>query len=230
MNLSPFFRLVWKINALIILLAGLMACGLIAYAGFINYRSESRRNETRIVNVASNANISAEWRLGYFNHVEGSEYLVAPAYSKQNYDVAFGSSSKEASAVRNYLFVNAVDKSSHWLVPSNNQLFLENEDVARMAEEQNGIAKWKMYKTVRADTNGDERLTESDKRTIGFSDAVGTNYVEVISDIDGILSTQIRDDDTVLVFYTSSGKNLLTEINIPARRVTVTKELPQIQP
>lgn len=232
MDFSRLFRLIWQINALIILVAGVAACGLLGFSGYTIYRENyknPRHNIRDVVNVDSNADIIAEWQLGSFEPVNGSHYLVAPAYSKQKYDVASDLSSKETSAVRNYLFVNAVDKSSRWLVPSNSQLFLIAMDVDRIVEEQNSTAKWTMYQVVKADTNGDKRFTGSDKRTIAFSDAVGTNYAEVLSDTNGILSSQMLDDDTMLIFHASNGKNFLTEINIPERRVTVTKELPQIQ-
>lgn len=228
MNLSPLFNLIWKINALLILVAGVMACGLMAFVGYTIYKDHARHYGDEVVNIAPD--VDAEWRLGSFDRVAGTDYLKAAAYSEQSYGVAYGSASKEASAIRNYLFVNATDKSSRWLMPSNSQLFVSD---MRLGETMNApeseLSRWVQYEIVKADTDGDGRLTNTDRRAVAFSDVIGQGYTEIISDADSVIGTELRDANTQLVFYNSGGKSFVAEIDLPARRVSVTKELPQIQ-
>ena len=229
MKRANIFRIIWKINAVLILMVGLMVLVILCYTGYRIYQDVFRSREvSSVVNIESDTRISAEWRLGAFDRVEGTDYLMAPVYSAQTFQASYYE--KGTSAVRNYLFVNAIDKSSRWLVPHNNYLFLASHKEWHRPGLGDSVVKWLRYEVVKSDTNRDGRLTSEDQHTIGISDPTGEKYAELVSHVDRVLGYEMRDENTLLVFFRTGTKNFVAEINIPERRVTVTKELPEIQP
>ena len=184
-----------------------------------------------MVNVEGS--VDARWRLGTFETIPGAGYMVAPVESAQSYSVAF--KEKEASAVRNYLFVDLQDKSSRWLIPNNDHLILSMEWMAadgslvRWGSNEKPV-KWLVFHVVASDTDGDRRLTESDRKLIAIANPDGSQYAQVLRDIDTILGKTWKAPDELLVVYSAGGRNLVSEISLPDRKVSMTKELPKLGP
>lgn len=239
MRASRIFRVIWRINALLILGAGLILAAILCVGLYqIGQEVFRPRQISETVNVEPEAQRSTQWMLGNFERVAGTDYLAAPVFSAQTYRVPSVSSvssvssiTKNTSAVRNYLFVNSVDKASRWLVPHNNYLFLSVEELGWPKPDSDAYkVKWIWYEVVKSDTNGDGRLTDEDRRTVAIADASGDRYIELVPDVDVILGAAMRGQDTLLIFYRSGSKNLVSEIALAGGRVTVTKDLPEIQP
>ncbi len=223
------FHIIWKIDAVLILIGGLIAMGVFGYAAYRIYQDVFRsRDVSSMVNIEANTQMSSEWALGGFDRLEGTDYLMAPVYSTQTYQAAYYE--KGTSAVRNYLFVNAVDKSSRWLVPNNNYLFLSRHKEFNNPTSGSSWVTWLRYEVVKSDTNQDGQLTREDKRTIGISDPTGERYSELITDIDQILGYEMLEENYLLIFYRTDTKNYIAEVDISDRRIIVTNELPEIQP
>ena len=60
--------------------------------------------------------------MGEFEANQGNGIYVSPVYSKQEYSVGMGADGILGD--RNYLFLNTADKSTRWLAPANDKLFL----------------------------------------------------------------------------------------------------------
>ena len=229
MKEKNIFQIIWKIDAVLILIGGLIALGVLGYTAYRIYQDVFRsRDVSSMVNIEANTQMSSEWALGGFDRLEGTDYLMAPVHSTQTYQASYYE--KGTSAVRNYLFVNAIDKSSQWLVPHNNYLFLSRHKEFNNPPSGSNWVTWLRYEVVKSDTNQDGRLTRDDKRTIGISDPTGDRYSELITNIDQILGYEKLDENYLLIFYRTDIKNYLAEINISERRIIVTNELPEIQP
>ncbi|MEO1429019.1 MAG: hypothetical protein AAFV71_08160 [Cyanobacteria bacterium J06633_8] len=164
--------------------------------------------------------------LGNFRELEGTSYLIAPINYQQDYRQ--NSYAKGASTTRNYLFVNANDKSAQRLVPENDYLFLNAQEV--FLERRAGkIARGMWYEVVKADSNDDKRLDEKDKKTIAVSDVSGSDYTEVIDEVDRLLGSHQKSSKTLLVFYELDGREYVGEINIPKRVLVEQQVLPAIR-
>lgn len=229
MKTPNLFRAIWRINSLLILAIGALAFCVLAYAGYEIFKDKFRRQVGDVVNVEPQARVASEWSLGSFQQVEGTDYFMAPAHSKQSYQQSYYE--KDASAVRNYLFVSAADKTGRWLVPRNSYLFLDAERLLRPGgDKDDNAVRWMKYEVVKSDTDGDGRMTAKDVRTIAVSGAAGEGYAELIPDVSEVLGSKLTDENTLLVFYNISGSSFVSEINLPERRVAVTKELPMVVP
>ncbi|MDQ4120971.1 MAG: hypothetical protein M3209_05955 [Acidobacteriota bacterium] len=241
MKREKLFRNKWNTKTLLILATCLAVFGVLSLISYKIYKGVTRNRQVQnVVNVETTTRVESEWEFGSFERVSGTDYAMAPTHSKQNYQTSYYE--KDASAVRNYLFVNTVDKSSRWLIPTNKYLFLTTERLPRQQIEQNTrsmkqaddnkdeAVKWIKYEIVKSDTNLDGRFTAKDRRTIAVSSATGEGYVEVIDDVEDVLGSMLRDNDTLLIFYRTNGNSFVTEVNLPSRQVTITRELPKIQP
>jgi hypothetical protein len=223
MSDSKFFR----IFTLAIGLVVLVVLGYMAYRIYQNVFGE--RTVSNVVNTEINANVKTKISLSSFESLNGTPYLIAAVSSEQDYRQSYYE--KEATSIRNFLFVNGSDKSARRLVTKNDFLFLAYEKLGQQTQQQSVVNKVRgiLYQVVTSDTNGDNRLNSSDRKTIALSDVSGANYTEVIPQVDIVLGTHQKDEAALLVFWVSGGKNFVTEINIPARKVTLTKQLPSLE-
>jgi hypothetical protein len=192
--------------------------------------------------------------LGEFTLINGTPYLHAAIYVPRevrgNMIEQIGNGSRYDSSsgdidIRNYLFVNRDDLSGKKLFPHHNSRLLEMEQLGEtiplakpvikdaknngedptLVPPRNIRSLW--YVTATADTNGDKLLDRQDRKQIAISDVSGTNYTEIIKDIDTILLVHPRGRDRRLVIYASGNKRFVAQIDIPQRLATI-KELPSI--
>ena len=98
-------------------------------------------------------------------------------------------------------------------------MFLNAQEVA-LERRDDKIVRGIWYEVVKADSNNDKRLDSNDKKTIAVSDVSGSEYTEIISEIDRLLGSHQKNSTTLLVFYELDGREYVGEINI-LRRVLV---------
>ncbi|MBD2593440.1 hypothetical protein H6G74_03740 [Nostoc spongiaeforme FACHB-130] len=230
MSRFRFPNFLTTIRAIIIVLCGLMTFSILGYAAYRIYQELFReRHVGDIVNLETDSDVKVQFSLNSFEVIKGTPYLMSTISSQQNYRQSYYE--KEAASIRNFLFFNTSDQSAWKLIPNNNSLFVRYQTLGLSTPPENVIKKvqgiW--YEVVTADSDGDKRLTASDRKTIAVSDFAGKNYTEVIRQVDQVLGTHQPNEATFLVFYTSDAKNFVTEINIPKRKVVVTKPLPPLE-
>lgn len=179
-----------------------------------------------MVNV-EDVDIDSEWRLGGFQQIRQTSFLISPVYSKQEYGVGSLGIEKSASATRNYLVLNSTDKSTKWIASTNKYLFLSYSEIHESTD-ANSLAIGLRFSVVQEDSNHDGRLTGEDSTSLAISDIDGGNFTPVVTAIDAFLGEQQPAPDILLVFYRFGGKNYLAEVKISAKKVIETKELPKV--
>ncbi len=86
MEENKFFRFVWRFNGIILMIAGILAIGFLAFAGYQLYEEFTRdRVVSNIVNIEKNTTIEESWQLGYMQEIQGTPYVLIPLNSEQNY-------------------------------------------------------------------------------------------------------------------------------------------------
>jgi hypothetical protein len=214
-----FFLLVWRIDAILLLMMGVLAVAVLSYAAFQIYRDATRtRQVSNVVNVAGEQIDKSKVELGRFEPVAGSSVLRAPLQIEQQY--GFSSGSKETSSVQNFLFYDPADGSSRWLAPGNKGLFLAAHELPEreyVKPEKPVVAV--VYELVDSDTTGDQRLTASDAKVIAVSNPGGSRFTRLLSGVQEVNGCTLTPGGRILVLYTSSATLRAAEIDVETQRI-----------
>ncbi|EKQ70850.1 hypothetical protein OsccyDRAFT_1155 [Leptolyngbyaceae cyanobacterium JSC-12] len=227
---NRLIRLIQSANVFIFFGVGLLLLSVLGYITYQIYQSSFReRTISGVVNTENTHQTQqAKVSLGAFTPIEGTPYHFAPISAKQNYRQDYYD--KAALSTRNYLILDTKDRSAVRLVPNNDALFLSIEKLGHSAqsgklEKTEGL--W--YQVVKADTNGDKRLTETDLKTIAVSEVSGKSYKELISQVEQVLGSSQPSPNTLLVIYRTNARHFVSEIDLLAQKVVATQELPSIE-
>ena len=218
MSSRRFFVIVWRANAILILVTALLACAVLTYAAWQIYREATRtRQATGVMNVADEQIDRSKLQLGAFEGIAGTDVLWAPLQLQQVY--GFSSGSKEAMSVQNYLFYNSADGTSRWLVPGNKGLFLSARELPeREYTKPEKAVVAVVYELVEADTTGDGKLTANDAKTVALSDPIGSRFTRVLTMVEEINWTTLTKNGRVLVLYTAASVLKAAEIDVESHR------------
>ncbi len=230
MKESKFFKFVWRLNGLILMIAGILAIGVLVFAGYKIITDITReRNTHNIVNVQDEDDIKEKWQLGNMSDIEGSPWIMIPLNSNQSYAQSYYS--KSSSSVRNYLFINSQNNEKHWLFNTNEYLILEAELLSKNeyeSNERNILAI--LYKVVKSDSDSDKRLTNKDLQTISISLPNGIGYKEILNGVDNFIGKKIVNEKSLLLLFQKEGIGYSANVNLTKFTVSNKTELPKVNP
>ena len=225
---NRFFKFAWRFNAIIFMLAGILAIGVLVFTGYQIFREATRERTTRnIVNVDKNQSIDEKCELGRQYKIEGTSFIMIPLISDQSY--AMASYSKSSHSARNYLFIDIQNNDKKWLFQTNAHLiadidFLtenENEEEARRV-----LAI--LYRIISKDKNGDKRLTDVDGISIAISRPSGHGYKEIINDVDRFVGHHVINKGSMLLIFQKDGRGYTANLSLTDFSVSNEAELPKI--
>jgi hypothetical protein len=228
MDENRFFKFVWRFNGIVLMLAGVLAVGVLGFAGYKIFRETTREREVRnIVNVTDETDSDEKWRLGYLQDVDGTPYLMIPLYSDQSYAQSYYS--KSSYSTRNYLFINSETNKKRWLLDTNDYLIMNDE----MLSVENYDAKDRkvraiLYHMVKEDTNGDDRLTHDDLSVVALSKPDGTEFGEILSNLDVFVGHRVIDAKTILLVYQKKGIGYSATLSMEDLILSSATELPKV--
>lgn len=225
-----FFKYIWRVNGIILLIAGILAIGVLTFAGYKIYSETIRdRNTRNIVNIQEESEIKEVWRLGYMSQIPGTPCVMVALNSDQHYSQSYYS--KSASSARNYLFINSKNNEQFWLFGNNNYLITDTDILSEHGhgkEERNTRAI--LYQVVKEDTDEDNRLTSKDFKTISISRSNGSGYKELIQGVDVFVGHRTVDENTLLVVYQKQGVGYSAKISLSELILSNEQELPKVRP
>lgn len=214
-------------NRWLVLIVGLVVLVVFGFGGYQLGRFFLREpTANTVANKKPQEDKKVKTSLGNFRELEGTPYLMAPINARLNYSQ--DSVKKQAFTIRNYLFVNVNDKSIQQLVPKNDFLFVNAQEVV-LERRDDKIVRGIWYEVVKADSNNDKRLDNNDKKTIAVSDVSGSDYTEVIDEVDRFLGSHQKNSRTLLVFYELDGREYIAEIDIRERVLVEKVVMPAIR-
>lgn len=225
---NRFFKVVWRFNSLIFLMGGILAIVILLFASYRIFQEvREERSTQNIVNVQQNEDVEEQWALGHLAEIPGHPYLMIPLNYDQHYTQSYYN--KSASSVRNYLFINSQTNEQHWLFDTNQYLI---SDLDLLSEKSYGTEDRKiraiLYKMVKNDTNGDNRLTEGDLQTIGLSLPNGEGYQEILKAIDFFIGHKVLDKQRLLMFFQRQGVGFSVNVDLTTLTITQETQLPAV--
>jgi hypothetical protein len=201
-----FFSVLWRANAVLIFVAGILGSLVLAVVLVLMWREVTRtRHASDVLNIASNEVERSKASLGDFARIDGTPVLRAELFVEQEYELS--AVSKGTRSTQNYLYYNATEDSTHWLMPGYKGLILSTHEV-RANDDDDGRTPPTavLYELIDRDTNGDGKLTQNDLKEIAISDPAGTHLTRVLKDVEELNGQHLAEGGSdVLVFYTSAG-------------------------
>jgi hypothetical protein len=234
MKSRQFFIYVWRINAIVILMAGILASATIAATAVgLLWQLTRTRQVSDVVNVSKNpANqdpVKAKTEVGTFTTVAGTVFVKAPLYLIQEYEYLSGS--KESNSIQNYVFFDTTKKTSTWLRPENKGLILSKNAFPELIDSTFEAGKAPttayVYLLAEQDTNNDQRIDRDDQKKIAISDPSGGRFKVLIEQVDRFNGvTAIKDQaDRISVLYVANQKLKASEVDLRSQTVLNTTEL-----
>lgn len=206
MNGRRFFAVVWRINALLLFVVGVLATAILCVVAVIFVKDATRtRHVDNVANVALGEVKRTDATLGNFETVNGVGVLRAPLRTTHDHD--YGSGSRESVFVRNYLFYDPESRTVRWLKPSMDSLItqtwsLPNADHGRKTDHTEVF----VYAITSTDTNDDGKLTELDQKRIAVSSPTGEDLRVLVDGADRVNEARLTSAGKLLVLYSVGAK------------------------
>ncbi|MEK7991942.1 MAG: hypothetical protein VSS52_013105 [Thiotrichaceae bacterium] len=212
---NPFFKFIWRINALIILFAGILVIGVLIYlSNHIFSEIFGIRNVSNVVNIESEQDgIKQKWLLGYMSKVAGTPYFMLPLELEQFYQQSYYE--KGTTSIHNYLFINAISNNEQrWLMDNDQSLITKYHFLSEpnIDDKTNTIAI--LYQIVKQDSDGDKRLDVDDGLTISLSKPDGSAYHEILQNVERLFWQQVIDKNILLLTYRMGEDVFSMQVNL----------------
>lgn len=112
------------------------------------------------------------------------------------------SSGGYGSETRNILFLTGTEKVARWLFKNHKNLILVASQLhEELAASKEAPTSALYFEFVSDDTNGDGNLSSEDHSNIGLTKPDGTAFVEILHDVNRVLSHQMLDQQHLSVVY-----------------------------
>lgn len=208
---------------------------LIVLTGCLASPKQAAKEGTPQVTVAEAQKALDKRSLAPFIILEGTPYKLGAVVELEGKDRGFLSGSSSSykgdsyaySKQFNYIFLNTQTKESVKLLPKSDSLFTRLERIGKKnpkGEFTKVDAIW--YQVVK---DGSKKLEERPKSTIATSTVSGTNYTELIPQVDRVLNTFQSGTTKILMVYELNKKYFIAELDLGERKVIETKELPNLE-
>ncbi len=223
MDNRKFFRVLWRINAVLIFCAAIWLVGKSIYDEFDrSYRYPGSTANAITVQLDEQGKVLTEekWRYGSAEQVKGTTTVLIPVYLLQ--EAKDGSAT--GYAVRNILFTDAALPAGQWLFADNQHEVLEHR-VLEHADSGKALAI--LYSVTNAAPATGEAVP-NEKDIIYLSRPDGSNLKQVLAGVDRRLSELVIDENRAVVFYIQNGRVHSAKIDLADFEVIEDVTLPPI--
>jgi hypothetical protein len=223
MDNRNFFRVLWRINAVLIFCAAIWLIGKSVYDEFYRpYRySGSTANAITVLRDEQGKVLTEEkWQYGVPEQVKGTTTVLVPLHLlRESKD---GSSSRYS--MRNILFTDAALSVGQWLFADNQHEILDRR-VLEHAD--NGQALAILYIVTNAASATEEPVQDT-KNSIYLSRPDGSDLKQVMEGMNRRLSEVVIDEDQVVIYYIQNGQVHSAKIDLANFEAIEDTTLPSI--
>ena len=217
----PFFRFVWRLNALVMLGVAVVVGSFVAYElarqAFRSravYRAPDRGMETPLPTAEREPSAPPQevLHVGQFSRADGHVFH-APLYAGRPGDAyKYVSSVKGGGGerIRNIMIFDSRTGAVTRLFPDDKGRILDEDLVSRAPDEKSRSEPLaRVYVYVAADTNGDGRLDGSDRQRIYVTKPDGSGPLLLAEDVDRYAPAQpTRNSEAILAYFLRRGGEL----------------------
>ncbi|QFT54217.1 hypothetical protein [Microbulbifer sp. THAF38] len=190
------FQVIQKINSVLFLLILLVGIGSIFY-----FTSQSAKwKKSRAVEVAKvdGSGEPVELRMGRLKEIDGHNSYFVELYNDSEGGKFSGYT---PSKTRNILFLIGDELNSSWLFDNNRNLIEEIKLLKQKSEEGEETPVNAIYlNVVKEDTNFDGLLSNYDRFTIALVKPDGSQYTELVSNINQVMDYELSSDSKSIAF------------------------------
>ena len=237
--METFFKNLWRFNAIVIASVGILGLGglFFAFAAFM-WSSVSNTDSSGVVveDQMSSTKVST-LKLSGGELIEGSRIArfvlqdieeSRKSELDESWSLSSGSGDYYSADGRNHYFVNIDTGEGHWLLSTNDYLITHFTDYTtnHADPEQQRPLRMNGYYITKTDSDGNNRLDYRDKKTYAVSDIDGTDFQELIQEIDRFHAVNFIDDDTLLLRYENSGQLKIAHVDVNRRSLISEIEVP----
>jgi len=235
MKSDKLFKSIWNINGLLIFIGIVISILFIAFQILSNIFDTSN-NEQPVLNLAQDEKQEEKWSLGYPQKIGQTDIYYIPLESEKlsiekkriaEYD--FSSNARYTKTrSKNVLLINSTTNNSTWLFDSTDQLVININPL--ISNEYKEIAKshGMSYEVINSDSNGDNTLDDTDKRTFAISKIDGSNYSEIISGYNQIVTSSINSEGNLFVVYINNNEVYSMLVDMNTFNVIMKDALPRV--
>ena len=223
-----FFRWLWRFNAIGIGIGISLSLLLMSLAIYEIFSNETReRRVTDMTHTGAEQRENTIYSVGSPDLIEGQGVVVIPVLAQQRYTQRYFSKNSTHNTV-NYAFFDTTTQNTHWLFESSEFLIVDTQRLPERAysDRQSRRTEHFLYTVAKQDTNGDERLTQSDDLTLSISDAAGKRYTELFQKVQQLIGVrQATDSEIILLFEDLQGSHIAS-ISLDTYSVNYQESIP----
>jgi hypothetical protein len=195
---SRFFRQVWRVNALLILVAAAAATFGIGTLIWSQVEQNMRRDSAAAVAaVVPGKQTTSELHLGNLRPIEGTTLYRAELSTPDHGGSSF-SSDGYSSETRNILVVDSATATSHWLLPTDKELIVYNQDIAK--HETGETPAERLAATVVL-VKANSSNHEAEEGRILIADPAATDVRELISGVRVVHGISLTNTGQIAIMF-----------------------------
>lgn len=197
------FRIIWRINALLIFFTALLAVVLLSIGLLDHFKL---RQVSDVANINHKTVQQEVLSITYGERLAGTDYLLLALQSDQDYQQSYFS--KSAQAIRNYAFININGSQGiQWLYPHHHFLFLNAISLPSRNPHSDkqlpvNAVQAVLFNVKKYDSDKDQRLTLNDRGVIALAKPDGSRFKEVLSDVVKLVTHEVKGNVLFLVYET----------------------------
>jgi hypothetical protein len=232
-----FFRLVWKFDALILGVLGVVTLIFVSelLATEFLFRPHAFENPEAFLPAQKTKGATVTYSLGSHSVLDGTPYVLGTLMRSMT-DTSNGPCFSSGRCGRdndeqavNYLLLDARTSTGHWLFPGVDHVVSHVELHATMPPSDNAHAKVTAVLVDAAPAKADEngKLVSSSPDTLYYVALDGSDMKKFFS-AEAVDSEEQVDADTLLIFYRAQGERRVASWSIPGLRKLGDQPIPRV--
>tara|TARA_R110001592_G_scaffold361718_1_gene673238 strand:+ start:663 stop:1394 length:732 start_codon:yes stop_codon:yes gene_type:complete len=236
MKSDRFFKWIWNFNGLILFIGIVIGTVFISYQ-LISVFFKAEVVEQPTLNLAQDDKKEEKWSLGYPRKVGETDFHFIPLESEKlsvekkergTIYESFGGSSYTPTRSKNVLLINGDTNHANWLFKSTEQLIIDIKPLVDSEFNNNSITRGISYEVINSDTNQDDKLDYTDKRTFALSKVDGTAYSEIISGYNRIIESSLNSEGNLFVIFINNNEVYSMVIDLLSFKILNKSLLPKV--